>query len=175
MYTPQTIVIIGVGALGKGIAHAMAAGNDRVLLCDDEMNTKNLVDELQQNNPYYDVEATNCSYDATWEADLIVLDLPCAALLEAAGRIKAVANQKVIVSTDSVQALQELLPNSKLVQAFDNIEPPSFYLPIVEKKQIDCFVKGENMEAVIAVASLVNTIGFNPLILSQAESSIEAA
>ena len=175
MYTPQTIVIIGVGEMGRALAYAMAAGNDRVLLCDEEMNTKNLIDDLQQNHPYYDVEATNCSYDASWEADLIILDLPCAALLEAAGRIKAVANQKVVVSADTVQALQELLPNSKVVQAFDNIEPPSFYLSAEEKKQIDCFVRGDHIEAVITVSSLIKTIGFNPVIRPKAETSIEAA
>lgn len=160
--------------MGKGVAYAMAAGHDRVLLCDQEKNTKELVERLQQNNPFYDVEATDCSYEATWEADLIILDLPCTGLLEAAGKIKAVANQKVVVSADSIQALQELLPNSNVVQAFDNVEAPSFYLSAEEKKIIDCSVSGENKEATATVASLVKTIGFKPIILSKAKTT-EAA
>lgn len=177
MHTPQTIVIIGSGDKGKGIAYALSAGTDKVLLCDHDYDTtKEYAEQLQANHPYYDIEAANCAYNATWEADIIILDLSCNALLEAAGKIKIVANQKVIVtSNNSVQALQELLPNSKIIQAFNNIDAKAFYLAADERKVIDCFVAGEHKEALDTVTSLIKAIGFNPVLSTTAKVAGEQA
>lgn len=165
MHTPQTIEIIGAGSRGRALAHALAVGQDRVLLSDHDFESaKTYVDKLQQAYPFYDIEAVSCSYEATWEADLIFLDLPCTALLEAAAKIKLVANQKVVViSNDPVQALQELLPNSKIVQAFANVEEQAFYLAAEERKLIDCFITAEDKEAATVVSALVKSIGFKPV------------
>ncbi|HEU4471229.1 MAG TPA: NAD(P)-binding domain-containing protein [Flavisolibacter sp.] len=173
MHTPQTIVIIGLGDTCKGIANGLSNGNDRVLLCDEKYETaKSLANGLQEAYPYFDVEAINCSYEAVWEGDVIILALPCTLHQEVAEKIRAVANQKVVVTTHaSLDALQQLLPNSKLVQAFDKVDPGAFYLPPSQRHSVDCTVTGNDQEAVKAVSSLVKTIGFNPV----AHSNIEMA
>ena len=166
MHTPQTIVVIGTGKTGKGIIRGLSNGNDRVIFCDENFETaRSFTNELQAANPYYDVEAVLCSYEATWEADIIILALPsCPDRRKLAQRIKAVATQKIVViMDDAVKELQDLLPHSRIVRAFTGISDDAFDLPAEQKKTIDCRVTGTSEEAVQTVAKLVRTVGFNPV------------
>ena len=88
MQTPQTIAIIGIGAIGKGIAGSLFAGNDNVLLFDkDADKAQTLAAGLQLLYPTYAIEAIQCSMTGVWEADLIILDIPTAELQEVAAYI----------------------------------------------------------------------------------------
>ena len=127
MITPQTIVIIGTGQRGRGIAEGLSRGHDRVLLCDDDFNNAlSVAQNLKENHPGFDVEAIPCFFDATWEADIIIVDLACAEQQGLAEKIKTVANQKVVVTTSKSDHLAALLPQSRVVQAFDDINQDSF-------------------------------------------------
>ena len=166
MYTPQTIVIIGAGEIGKGITRGLSNGHDRVILCDNDFEaTESFTKKLQAQQPAYKVEALECSYEATWEADIIILALSsCPDRQEIAKKIQAVANQKiVIVADDAREELQQLLPHTKIIQAFTNIDPAAFDAAPESKKTIHCLVRGDDEEAVQAAAALVKTIGFHPV------------
>ena len=99
MHTPQTIVIIGAGETAKGIVRGLAGGRDRVIFCEGNFDAaRSFAKELQKQYPGYDVEALQCSYEATWEADIIILALPsCPDRQEIAQKIKTVASQKIVV------------------------------------------------------------------------------
>ncbi len=140
-----------------------------------------LVQEIKANNDSADVEAATCPAEASWEADIIILAVPFAAEKEIAGRIKEVANQKIVISianpfnesydglvtkpgTSAAGELQQLLPNSKIVKAFNTTFAADFLTPVIAGKQVDAFIAGNDDEAVATVSELVNAVGFNPVV-----------
>lgn len=78
-----------------------------------------------------EVEAGDCIIDGSWEADMIIIDVATNVVCQIAEAIRDVANQKIIIITNTPAAfygepgknlssypdneLQRLLPNSKLV------------------------------------------------------------
>jgi len=183
MKTKQTIAVIGAsGNMGSAIAKSLAKGNYRLLLCANDMDKVQAVAEsIQNSQPSADVEAINCSLDASWEADIIIAAVPHAAEREVADKIKEVANQKIVISianplndtydglvtapdTSAAEELQKLLPNSKVVKAFNTTFAADFATPVIAGKQADCFVAGDDEEAVQTVTELVDTAGFRPLV-----------
>lgn len=167
MNTPQTIVIIGTSAKGKAIARSLADGNYRVLLCSDDAEEANrFVYELKVNQPAFDIESSHCSYEATWEADIIILAVPDEQQESLLHKIKAVANQKVIIATGCTsKELQTLLPHSKVVEAFNANEPNDFIISRDQKYNTECIITGNNEEALQVAAELVSTIGFKAVLM----------
>lgn len=180
MRTKQTIAIIGLGSMGKGLATALARGTDRVLLFDrKEAEAAMFANQLAQVHPGYDVEAINCSANACWEADIIIPAIPYTAQAEVAGYVKQYANQKVVISianpmgangadmspeTSAAEELQQLLPYSKVVKAFNTTYASLFAQPLVNSKTVDCFIAGNDADAIQTVTDLVETVGFNPVL-----------
>jgi len=173
MYTSQTIVIIGDGAVSRGIVSGLSNGHDRVIFCEGNHEAaQQFTGSLQATHPKYEVEAVQCSFEATWEADVIILTLPCTDREKIANKIRDVATQKIVVTVNtSMKELHDLLPNSKIVQAFTDINVEAFNLPFDEKKQISCIVRGTDKEALKTVAELVKTIGFTPIIMQSIDES----
>lgn len=182
MNTKQTIAIIGAtGNMGSGLAKTLSRGNNRLLLFAKHGDkVQALVEEIKSNNASADVEALACPTDASWEADVIILAVPYAAEKEIAARIREVANQKIVISianplsetysglvtapgTSAAEELQTLLPNSKVVKAFNTTFAADFSTPVIDGKQADAFVAGNDDEAVNTVCELVKTAGFNPI------------
>jgi predicted dinucleotide-binding enzyme len=100
---------------------------------------------------------------------------------EIAEKIKEVANQKIVISvanplnetydalvtapgTSAAEELQKLLPNSKVVKAFNTTFAADFKTPVIAGKQVDAFIAGNDEEAVQTVSELITTVGFNPII-----------
>ena len=163
MQTPQTIAVMGAAETGKFIVRGLSGGRDRVLLCDHNFPlAQGYALDLQQAFPAYDIEAVPCSYEATWEADIIILALPsCPDRLELAKKIKAVANQKVILIADGdLEELQALLPFTKIVR----IDISAFGQTAAAHQPLPCPVRGTDAEAVQTAAALVKTLGFQPVI-----------
>lgn len=176
-----TIAIIGAGGnMGKGIATALASkSNYRLLLCDNDLvTTEALAKDLKRTNPNADVEAIDCSANASWEADIVIPAIPYSAQKSVAEKIKPFVNQKIVVSlvnpmnetmtalaTDSSAAeeLQLLLPNAKVVKAFNTTFAGTFYEPVVDSVPVDVFVAGDDEQSVKAVSKLAKTIGYNPV------------
>jgi 8-hydroxy-5-deazaflavin:NADPH oxidoreductase len=183
MHTKQTIAIIGAsGNMGSAIAKSLAKGNYRLLLKDnDSQKLDNLVDEIKTANASTDVEAMACPKNAGWEADIIIVAVPFGAEKEVAEKIKEVANQKIVISianplnenfdglvtasnTSAAEELQKLLPNSKIVKAFNTTFAADFYNPVIDGKQVDAFIAGNDEDALKTVSEMVTTVGFKPII-----------
>ena len=182
MKTKQTIAIIGAsGNMGSAISKSISGGNYRLLLSDKEGKVQNLISNIQQINPTADVEAISCSKEASWEADIIISAVPYEAEKEVAEKIKEVANQKIVISianplnethdgletspyTSAAEELQKLLPNSKIIKAFNTTIAGDFSIPLTDGKLLDSFIAGNDGEALKTVSELVSTAGFNPVI-----------
>ena len=183
MSTKQTIAIIGAsGNMGSAISKSLSKGDYRLLLCASEQSkVQTVVDDIKNSNPSADVEAMDCSMEASWEADIIIAAVPYAAEKEVAARIKEVANQKIVISisnpinqtynglvtapdTSAAEELQKLLPYSKVVKAFNTTFAADFASPVIDGKQVDAFIAGNNENALQTVSELVSTVGFNPII-----------
>jgi NADPH-dependent F420 reductase len=183
MQTKQTIAIIGAtGNMGAAITRSVSKGNYRLLLKGNNQSALvELVNEIKDNNKSADVEAAVCPADASWEADIIILAVPFVAEKEIAAKIKEVANQKIVISianplnetysgmvtasdSSAAEELQKLLPNSKVIKAFNTTFAADFSTPVIDGKQIDAFVAGNDKEALQTVSELVSTAGFNPIV-----------
>lgn len=183
MKTKQTIAIIGAsGNMGTAIAKSLAKGNNRLLLfASHPEKAQSLAADIQRNQEAADVEALDCPTAASWEADLIILAVPYTAEKEVASKIKEVANQKIVISianplnktydelltdpgTSAAEDLQKLLPNSKVVKAFNTTFAADFSTPVIAEKVVDAFIAGNDHEAVETVSELVRTAGFNPIV-----------
>ncbi len=183
MRTKQTIAIIGAtGNMGSAIAKSLSRGNYRLLLfTSDKSKLKNLEEEIASAYPGADVESINCSYTASWEADVIIVATPFAAEKEIADKIREVANQKIVVSianplndsfdglvtppgTSAAEELQKLLPHSKVIKAFNTTFAADFAQPVIDGKQVDAFIAGNDSDALETVKELVQTAGFNPIV-----------
>jgi len=183
MNTKQTIAIIGAtGSMGSAIAKSLAKGNYRLLLkSSSQEKLSQLVAEIQTQTPGADVEAMACPKDASWEADIIIPAVPYSAQKEVAEKIKEVANQKIVISianplnesydglvtapdSSAAEELQQLLPHAKVVKAFNTTFAADFATPVIDGKQTDAFIAGNDADAVQTVVELVSTAGFNPLV-----------
>jgi 8-hydroxy-5-deazaflavin:NADPH oxidoreductase len=127
------------------------------------------------------VENITCPVDACWEADIIIVAVHYGVEKEVADKIRDVANQKIVISisnplnetynglvtasgTSAAEELQKLLPHSKVVKAFNTIFAADFAVPVIDGKQADAFIAGNDTEALQNVSELVRTAGFNPII-----------
>lgn len=183
MKTMQTIAIIGAsGNMGSAISRSLSKGNYRLLLCaQGQDKVQAVVEEIKSGNPAAAIEAIDCSVEASWEADIIVVAVPFAAEKDVAQKIKGVANQKVVISisnplndtysglvtapdTSAAEELQKLLPNAKVVKAFNTTFAADFATPVIAGQQADAFIAGNDEEALQTVSELVSTAGFNPIV-----------
>jgi 8-hydroxy-5-deazaflavin:NADPH oxidoreductase len=183
MKTKQTISVIGAtGSMGSAIARNLAKGNYRLLLCANEQDkVQALVQQIKSGNASADVESIECKVQASWEADIIIAAVPYEAEKEVAGKIREMANQKIVISianplnnnydglvtapdTSAAEELQKLLPNSKVIKAFNTTFAADFLTPVIDGKQVDAFIAGNDEEALQTVSELVTTAGFNPVV-----------
>lgn len=183
MNTKQTVAVIGAsGNMGSAISKSLSKGNNRLLLfANEKEKVEAVVNDIKSSNASADVEALECPADASWEADVIILAVPYGTEKEIAEKIKEVANQKIVISianplnetynglvtapgTSAAEELQKLLPDSKVVKAFNTTFAADFAAPVIDGKQVDAFVAGNDEEAVNTVSELVKTAGFNPIV-----------
>ncbi|ANE49202.1 NADPH-dependent F420 reductase [Flavisolibacter tropicus] len=183
MQTKQTIAIIGAtGNMGSSLARTLAKGNYRLLLkANQQEKLVEIVNQIKEETPGADVEAALCPKDASWEADIIIAAIPFRAEKEVAEKIRDYANQKIVISianplnetydslvtppsTSAAEELQMLLPHAKVVKAFNTTFAADFFTPVINGKQVDAFLAGDDEEALGTVSELISTIGFNPII-----------
>ncbi len=127
------------------------------------------------------MELMNCPHESSWEADIIILAVPHKAEKEIADKIQDVATQKIVISianpidenfsklitdadTSAAEKLQQWLPHSKVVKAFNTTFAAGFEQPVIDGSQADAFIAGDDENALQSVAELVETAGFNPII-----------
>ena len=190
MQTKQSIAILGAtGNMGSALTRSLAKGNYRLLLkSSNPRKLQALVKEIKSSHPGADLEVVGCSMEACWEADIIIPAIPYEAQKEVAVKIKEFANQKIVVSianplnatynglvtdpdTSAAEELQKLLPHSKVIKAFNTTFAADFAQPIIDGKQADCFVAGNDSQALETVSELVRTAGFNPIVAGNLTTS----
>ncbi|MDJ1471097.1 NAD(P)-binding domain-containing protein [Cytophagaceae bacterium DM2B3-1] len=183
MKTKQTIAVIGAtGNMGSAISRALSNANYRLLLfAKDQAKLQTLVEEIRKRNAVADIESVDCSVNASWEADIILLAVPYQTEKEIAEKIREVANQKVVVSisnpldtsfngmltepdTSAAEELQKQLPHSKVVKAFNTTFAADFSTPVIDGKQVDSFIAGNHEEALETASELVVAAGFYPIL-----------
>ncbi|GLB52733.1 dinucleotide-binding protein [Neptunitalea chrysea] len=182
MNATQTIAIIGAsGNMGGAIAKSLVKGNYNLLLqASQNEKVTGLVSELVAINPKASVEAIDCSFEASWEADIIILAVPYTAEKEIAEKIKEVANQKIVISISNplnetfdgllttelsaAEELQLLLPNAKVIKAFNTTFQANLTTPVIKGEMVDAFVAGNDEAAIETVSDLVKTAGFTPIV-----------
>ena len=171
MRTKQTIAIIGAtGNMGSAIAKSLSVGNYRLLLYARDFNTcKQLAEEILAIHLLADAEAMDCSINASWEADMIIIAAPDSEYKEISLRIREFATQKIIISmvnplyetytgmltapeTSDAEDLQQLLPNSKVVKT------------VMDSKRAELVIAGNDQDAVEMVRDLMNTAGYQTII-----------
>ena len=168
--------------MGSAISKSIAKGPYRLLLKATKQEwLDELVKEIRAEQPDAEVEAVVCSTEASWEADIIILAVPYAAEKEVVAKIKEVANQKIVISianplnetydglvtapgTSAAEELQKLLPNSKVIKAFNTTFAADFASPVIANEQTDAFIAGNDEDALETVVELVATAGFNPVV-----------
>ena len=168
--------------MGSAISKSLAIGNYRLLLCASDLDKVQAVaEEIKSSNPFAEVESADCTREASWEADIIIVAVPFAAEKEVAEKIREVANRKIVISianplndtydglvtapdTSAAEELQKLLPNSKVVKAFNTTFAADFSTPVIDGKQADAFIAGNDGEALQTVSELVSTAGFHPIV-----------
>ncbi len=183
MQTKQTIGIIGAtGSMGSALARSLCHGPYRLLLfARDQQKLEALVSGIRNTAPDAEVDGIDCPVDAGWEADIIIAAVPYAAEKEVAGKIREVSTQKIIISltnplnpeqdamltppgTSAAEELQQLLPYSKVIKAFNTNTAASFAQPVINGLQADVFLAGNDAEALDTVAKLAAVAGFRPLV-----------
>lgn len=186
MQTKQTIAVIGAtGNMGSAISKALSKGNYKLLLkATNSEELDKLVKEIKDKASSADVEAIPCPTEASWEADIIILAVPFEAEKGIAAKIKEVANQKIVISianplnqtynglvtpsdTSAAEELQKLLPHSKVIKAFNTTFAADFSTPVIDGKQVDAFIAGNDEDALETVEELVSTAGFNPIVAGE--------
>jgi predicted dinucleotide-binding enzyme len=171
MRTKQTIAIIGAtGNMGSAIAKSLSVGNYRLLLYARDFNTcKQLAEEILAIHLLADAEAMDCSINASWEADMIIIAAPDSEYKEISLRIREFATQKIIISmvnplyetytgmltapeTSDAEDLQQLLPHSKVVKA------------VIDSKRVAVVIAGNDQDAVEMVSELMSAAGYHPIL-----------
>jgi predicted dinucleotide-binding enzyme len=183
MTTIKTIAIIGAtGRMGSAIAKALSINsNYRLLLMSSDQN-KLVALKLQLEKSGSEVYALSCAREASWEADIIILATSYEAEKEVAEKIREVAIGKIVISisnplnkayselvtspdTSAAEELQKVLPNSKVVKTFNTTFAADFITPVIDGKTADAFIAGNNGDAVGIVSELVQSVGFNPIVV----------
>ena len=183
MEAKQTVAIFGAsGSMGSAITKSIAKGPYRLLLISNDADKlQKLQSDFLKESPDAETEVIQALIDARWKADIFILAVPYAAEAEIVAEIKDLAEGKIVISitnpinndlsglvtqpgTSAAEELQKLLPQSKVVKAFNTTFAADFTHPVIDGKQVDSFIAGDDEEAVKTVSELVKTAGFNPIV-----------
>ena len=109
---------MGTKDLDASIIKLLTVGNYRLLIFNQTKETgRKLWKQIKADNPLMEVEFAGCAFDASWEADLIILNE--FEKQETIAKIQPVTTQKPVINlsgTPSNQQLEKLLPDSKIIK-----------------------------------------------------------
>ena len=183
MKTKETIAIIGAtGNMGSSIARNLSKDNYRLILMSKDTEKLTLLkNSLSTIDTKAIVESNDCAKDVSWEADVIIVATPYEAEKEIAEKIREVATGKIVISianplnenyndlvtsadTSAAEELQRLLPDSKVVKAFNTTFAADFTSPVIDGKTVDAFIAANDVNALEVVSKIVASAGFNPVV-----------
>lgn len=182
----EVIAIIGAaGKLGSALTCRLAATGRRLLVHDPLAGLLNdLLGTLYNEQPQADVEAIATARDAAWEADIIIPTVPYDAQLAIACEIREVVTRKIVVSvvnpissrltvptTSAAEELARVLSNARVVKGFNTVSAADIMYPDANGIPFDCFVAGDDAEAISRVSKLVRDIGLHPIVAGNLTTS----
>ncbi len=151
----KTIAIIGAtGRTGIDLA-LLLSGEHRLLLFDhDQKALARLVKEIQSQNPYAQIESLSCAGDASWEADVIIPNVPPGSEIQLANNIRAFVNRKIVVTL-----------NENQVTAWENVFPAArvillsgFSIPAMSKQNLR--LSGKDADALKTISDIFLGAGY---------------
>ena len=179
----KKVAVIGAtGNMASAISKSLSKGNYKLLLyANTPGQMQSLVQEIITANPSADVEAIDCSVNASWEADIIITDIPYRTEKEVAEKIRAVSNQKIVISItnalhdtnkelitnpgiSAAEEMQQLLPNSKVIKVFNTSFAHGISSQSTESNKTVTLLAGNDEAALQTVFGLFSIADFNPVI-----------
>ncbi len=169
-----TIAIIGTGNVGNAIGSGAArAGYDVVFAGRDADKARTVATAAGG-------KAVASASEAVAGADIVVLAVPYASILEIAAEIAPVAAGKIVIDptnpikpdysglstsgdTSAAEELARLLPESKVVKAFNTVFAGNAADPRALGFQLDSLFATDDAAAKDAVCGLSGSIGFRPI------------
>jgi len=160
MAVKQTIAFIDAAdGLYTVLVKKLAEANYPLLfISNDGHKYQQLTDQIKSESPNADISITDCAEEGCWEADIIALFDNTTLEKKLLDRIRVVATQKVVIyisttnttspTLNKAKELQQMLPNSKLVQLFHN--------PV----RLELLVAGASQEAIDLVSVIFENAGF---------------
>jgi predicted dinucleotide-binding enzyme len=165
--------------MGSALAGAFARAGRRTLVHDLQMESlQRKIGHILSAHPQAEVEIACSAREASWEADIIIPAVPYQAQSAVAAEIRDVVTRKIVISlcnpireqldalltpTSAAEELARLLPHSRIVKTFNTVSAADIEHPVVQGMQLDCFVAGNDREAVSTVCRLVQEIGLHPV------------
>jgi len=161
------VAIIGAGNVGKALTTSFTrAGYDVTISSADPEHAREAADALG-------ATAARTNQDAVAEADLVVLAVPTAKLGDIATDIEDELAGKVVVDvsnrptpdpagpgTSIAEELQDRLPKSRVVKAFNTLFASRQADPVVAGVPVDGFVAADDEQAKTEVLDILDGLGF---------------
>ena len=169
----STIAIIGAGNVGRTLAERITeAGHDVVVAAVHEEHAAEVADATG-------ARAAASPTEAARSADLVILAVPATAFPEVAADLGPALRGKVVVdvsnkptpdlsdlgapATSAAETLAGLLPDTRVVKAFNTAFASRMAEPNVDGVAVDGFVAGDDADSKARVLELVGELGFRPV------------
>jgi predicted dinucleotide-binding enzyme len=166
------VAIIGAGNVGSSLAASISRTRHSVLISSSDPADARSVAEATGAN------AAASNADAARGADVVILAVPTASVVQTARDLGAALDGKVVVdvanrptpdpsgalqSLSIAEELQAALPKARVVKAFNTAFASRQVDPAVEGQIVDGYVAADDDAARTKVLALVESIGFRPI------------
>lgn len=165
------VAIIGAGNVGKALGGSLARAGHEVTI------SARTPDSARETAEQIGGRAADSNVEAVGDADVVILAVPfVAAGQDVAREIRDVVRGRTVVDvsnplkpdysglatngSSAAEELQKLLPDAKVVKAFNTIFASNQADPSPE---VDAFVAGDDPDAKGIVVSLAKSVGFSAL------------
>ena len=171
----MNIAIIGAGNVGRALATSFSrAGHEIVVTSRDPQHAADVAAALSG------VTTASSPRAAAETADVVVLAVPFASAADVAASIRSVVAGKPVIdvtnrmsfgpdgaamdtSISNAEELANLLPEARVVKAFNTLFASNQADPTVDGVTLDGFVAGDDPTAKSVVLELVESMGLNPV------------
>ena len=173
----MNVTIIGNGKMAKGIGTRLVSGGHKVTIhAKDEAGGNELAKQLKKAN---DSAAVNVTVVGSETDENVIIATPYTEVENIAKEYDGFKGKVVIDITNPVdfntfqlipepgqsgaQEIAKLLPNAKVVKAFNTTLAGPLEAGSVEGKELDVFIAGDDQEAKNKVTELVKSSGMRPV------------
>ncbi len=163
------IGIIGAGNVGQALANGSVRAGHVVTI------TSSTPGEAERVAAEVGARAVPSNRDAVAGADAVILAVPFKAVHAITAELGAALDGKIVVDvtnrfapeqldgTSNAELIQGMLPNARVVKAFNTVLAAHQDNPHIHGIQLDGFVAGEDGAAKEQVLGLVGSLGFRPI------------